>query len=72
MKKPNWPKLASQLQGELHTDELLKRIYATDASVYRRLPAAVAYPKDAEDIRLLLDFASESSLGIIPLSLIHI
>lgn len=66
MKKPNWSKLASSLQGELHTDELLRRIYATDASVYRRLPAAVAYPKNETDIRHVLDFAAKSSLGIIP------
>lgn len=66
MKKPNWSKLASSLQGELHTDELLRRIYATDASVYRRLPAAVAYPKNETDIRNVLGFAAESSLGIIP------
>ncbi len=38
--------LKHQLQGELHCDDLMRKLYATDASVYRKLPLAVAIPKN--------------------------
>ena len=49
--------LKSKLSGELHYDALLTSIYATDASVYRQLPTAVAFPKTKEDIKHLIQFA---------------
>ena len=60
--------LASQLDGELHTDELLRHIYATDASIYRELPLAVAYPKHKADIQTLVRYARENELSLIPRS----
>ncbi|MCB0552547.1 MAG: FAD-binding protein [Phaeodactylibacter sp.] len=58
--------LQQQLQGELYFDELLRHLYATDGSIYRELPLAVAYPKDAEDIKKLLAFAREFGSSLIP------
>ncbi len=58
--------LASVLAGELHFDSLMRSIYATDASVYRELPLAVAYPKDGEDIKKIIQFADENNTSIIP------
>ena len=58
--------LRKTLQGELFTDNLLKAIYATDASVYRKLPLAVAYPKTKEDIRQLIAFATANNTSLIP------
>ncbi|WP_194767649.1 FAD-binding and (Fe-S)-binding domain-containing protein [Tamlana sp. I1] len=58
--------LKSKLSGELFYDDLIKAIYATDASVYRRLPQAVAYPKTIEDIKLLIQFAKENATTLIP------
>ncbi|RDY61477.1 FAD-binding and (Fe-S)-binding domain-containing protein [Flagellimonas nanhaiensis] len=58
--------LSDTLQGELLYDELSKAIYATDASVYRKLPTAVAYPKNPDDIKALISFARENSVGLIP------
>lgn len=52
--------------GELHYDDLLKSIYATDASVYRMLPLAVAYPKNKEDIKILISFAKQYKTSLIP------
>ena len=49
--------LSKNLEGTLHFDQLLKTLYATDASVYRILPLAVAYPKTVNDIIKLIDFA---------------
>ncbi|RSK38644.1 FAD-binding and (Fe-S)-binding domain-containing protein [Mangrovimonas spongiae] len=58
--------LNKQLQGTLLFDDLIKAIYATDASVYRILPTAVAYPKNSEDIIRLIQFANQHSISLIP------
>ncbi len=60
------PQLAAKLEGELHFDELSRAIYATDASLYREWPLAVACPKNATDIQKLVAFATEHRLGLIP------
>ena len=58
--------LTQQLEGELQTDGLSRALYATDASVYRKLPVAVAYPKTINDIKVLIAFANENGVGLIP------
>lgn len=58
--------LASQLEGELHYDTVMRTLYATDASAYREMPQAVALPKSIEDIRKLINFARENKTSIIP------
>jgi len=58
--------LAQQLDGELHHDHLLRVLYATDASVYRSLPLAVALPRHSQDIQVLIDFAQRSGIPLIP------
>jgi FAD/FMN-containing dehydrogenase/Fe-S oxidoreductase len=52
--------------GEFHFDNLHKTIYATDASVYRKIPLAVAYPKNIADIQQLIAFATENNTTLIP------
>lgn len=54
------------LDGEWYTDPLWRSIYATDASVYREVPMAVAAPKNEEDLKKLISFASENGLSLIP------
>jgi len=58
--------LSTQLEGELHFDELMKTLYATDASVYRMLPLAVAFPKTVTDIKALVQFAKTHNTSLIP------
>lgn len=58
--------LKNTFSGEIFTDNLMRSIYATDASVYRELPLAVAYPKTKEDIRQLIKFAQENNTSLIP------
>ena len=58
--------LHKSLQGELYFDDLHKNIYATDASVYRKIPLAVAYPKNVEDIQQLIQFANVNNITLIP------
>jgi len=53
-------------KGEIFSDNLSRKLYATDASVYRMLPEAVAYPIDEEDIKLLIDFAKTHNTSLIP------
>ncbi|WP_150451149.1 FAD-binding and (Fe-S)-binding domain-containing protein [Arenibacter lacus] len=58
--------IKDQLEGELFVDKLTTTLYATDASVYRKLPMAVAYPKNEADIKKLILFANEHQIGLIP------
>ncbi|PHS60525.1 MAG: FAD-binding oxidoreductase [Flavobacterium sp.] len=58
--------LSEQLNGELFYDDLYKTLYATDASVYRKMPLAVAFPKDKKDLQLLIKFAGNYKTSLIP------
>ena len=59
-------RLARALEGELSTGRALRLLYATDASEYQEMPAAVALPRSEADVRALLAFAREHGLGLIP------
>jgi FAD/FMN-containing dehydrogenase/Fe-S oxidoreductase len=59
-------KLEEEFSGELYFDDLHRTIYATDASAYRMLPEAVALPKTINDVRLLINFAKENNITLIP------
>lgn len=54
------------IQGELNEDLLYRILYSTDASAYRELPLAVAFPKDAKDIQEIVRFAVDNHLNLIP------
>jgi len=58
--------LSARLEGELHHDEVMRRLYSTDASEYQELPVAVALPKTEADVRELIAFANEHRVGLIP------
>ncbi|WP_435357401.1 FAD-binding and (Fe-S)-binding domain-containing protein [Emticicia sp. SJ17W-69] len=58
--------LAKDLSGELHFDDVMRTLYATDASAYREMPLAVAIPKEEEDIKKLIAFAHENNTSLIP------
>ncbi len=64
--KPDLEALAGALSGELFTDDLMRVAYATDASVYREIPLAVARPRSVEDLRALLGFANRHRIALIP------
>jgi len=59
-------KLSDELSGEVFFDDLHKTMYATDASVYRKLPLGVAYPKHIEDVKILVHLATEKEISLIP------
>ncbi|WP_299670178.1 FAD-binding and (Fe-S)-binding domain-containing protein [uncultured Polaribacter sp.] len=58
--------LNTSLSGEVLFDNLHKTLYATDASVYRKIPLAVAFPKDKKDLKTLIDFATKNKITLIP------
>ncbi|MCF2486698.1 FAD-binding and (Fe-S)-binding domain-containing protein [Dyadobacter sp. CY347] len=58
--------LAKQLEGELHFDNTMRTLYATDASAYREMPLAVAIPKSEADIKTLIRYATEKRISLIP------
>src|ERR1700736_1458593 len=59
-------RLATELEGTLHFDAMMRTLYATDASVYREMPQAVALPKTEGDICKLVRFARERGTSLIP------
>lgn len=58
--------IAAQLEGEFFYDAKMRTLYATDASVYKEYPLAVAYPKSEKDIQVLIRFAHEHKTSLIP------
>ncbi len=62
----NLEKLAEQLRGELHYDQAMRTLYATDASAYQEMPLAVAVPETEADIATLIRFANRYRTSLIP------
>ncbi|MFO1451953.1 MAG: FAD-linked oxidase C-terminal domain-containing protein [Opitutaceae bacterium] len=58
--------LAAQLEGELHGDDTMRALYATDASEYQERPRAVVLPRTEADVRAVLAFARRHRIGVIP------
>ena len=58
--------LAHAIQGKLDLSSLARTLYATDASAYQETPLAVAFPETENDIGLLIRFANEHRIGLIP------
>ncbi|WP_179338602.1 FAD-binding and (Fe-S)-binding domain-containing protein [Winogradskyella ludwigii] len=62
----NFKDLKLKLEGELYCGDLMRKLYATDASVYRKLPQAVALPKSNKDLKLLINFSIKNNTSLIP------
>ena len=58
--------LAREMQGKLDLSSLGRTLFATDASAYQETPLAVAFPETEVDIGLLISFANEHRIGLIP------
>ena len=63
IKKSALENLSKALDGEFYYSEMMKVIYATDASVYRELPLAVAVPKHNADLEKLNVNGGAMALG---------
>lgn len=64
--KQKFFQLNNKLEGSLQWDKLHKILYATDASVYKILPQAIAFPKSTLDIQKLIAFATKEKVSLIP------
>lgn len=62
----SFEKLKKTFSGEIFTDNSQRLLYATDASAYREVPIGVARPRNSEDIRELIYFASSENIPLIP------
>jgi FAD/FMN-containing dehydrogenase/Fe-S oxidoreductase len=62
--KTPFDKLSHELEGSICTDSLHRKLYATDASVYRKTPLAVAYPSDETDIQKIVSFANKYKIAL--------
>lgn len=62
----NFRALREALDGDLFIDETTRKLYATDASAYREVPLAVAFPRSENDVVTLIRFASENRTSLIP------
>ncbi|MEY2950784.1 MAG: hypothetical protein RLZZ248_1985, partial [Bacteroidota bacterium] len=58
--------LSEKLEGEVLTGDLYRALYATDASVYKKWPIGVAFPKSKRDIVTLVKYAQQLGLNLIP------
>lgn len=54
------------MAGEILTDYKTRILYATDASAYREVPMAVAYPKNQPDVGELIRYARDNQVSLIP------
>ncbi|PWJ60413.1 Fe-S oxidoreductase [Dyadobacter jejuensis] len=62
----NLKSLADQIEGDLHLDQTIRTLYATDASAYREMPLGVAIPKHIADLKAIIDFAIREKISLIP------
>jgi FAD/FMN-containing dehydrogenase/Fe-S oxidoreductase len=51
---------------EIAFDNLTRQLYATDASIYRIEPVAVAFPKNTRQASALVEAAMQSGVSVIP------
>ncbi len=54
------------IEGKVYLDHVSRLLYATDASAYQEMPAAVVIPKTNEDIRKIIHFAYNRKVPLIP------
>lgn len=58
--------LCARVDGEVFPDRLLRSLYATDASIYRIVPACVVRPRSAEDVARVVAFCAEEAIPLAP------
>lgn len=58
--------LKNRTDGEVHFDEIHRRIYSVDASIFEIKPVAIFIPKTIEDLVLAVEIATKSQVPVIP------
>jgi FAD/FMN-containing dehydrogenase/Fe-S oxidoreductase len=63
---PPFDDLAARIRGEVHTDPLRRYQLSTDASIFRKMPAAVVYPRCVQDVQAVVQFAATRGMTVHP------
>jgi len=58
--------LADHMEGEVRFGRHDRMLYATDASIYQMEPLGVVLPKSLDDLRVVVQFAAEHHLPLLP------
>ena len=56
--------LKEKIQGDLYTDMFRRHLLATDGSIFKQLPCAVAYPENTFDVVEIVKFAGRHNLTV--------
>jgi FAD/FMN-containing dehydrogenase len=59
-------KAPPEFRGPFRTDDAARALYSEGAGIYRVLPAAVAVPRDVDDLVALVRWARESGTPLVP------
>ena len=54
------------VRGVYRTDARARAAYAEGAGIYRILPQAICRPADIEDVKILISWAAEHSIALVP------
>ena len=60
--------LQKLIKGEVHTDDATLERYSTDTSLFKVTPKAVVFPKDAQDIKKIVEFVNSRTISGSPTS----
>src|SRR5437879_6313492 len=54
------------MKGDLLFDDLARALYSTDASIFQVQPIGAAVPQDEEDVQVIVRYAAEHRLALVP------
>lgn len=57
-------RISGEVEGEFYADRFTRGRYATDASVYQMMPAAVLTPRTVQDVQLAIEVATEFKVPV--------
>ena len=58
--------LENRVSGEVRFDAYSRMLYSTDASIYQMEPVGVVIPRNAEDVRAVMEIAKENGVPVLP------
>ncbi len=56
--------LRNQIRGDVSSDRVTRRLFASDASIFEIEPACVVSPYDSDDVIRIVKFAAENGLAV--------
>lgn len=58
--------LLNRIEGDGYSDELHRKLYATDASIYKEMPLGVVFPRNKQDCQIIVQWAGRHKIPLIP------